>query len=517
MNQFNHMNGFVRPVLLGHDSPLFQVLQSPPQQPMMPVRMKPGHMKPGQLKPGQLRQQQVAQQQANKQANNVNETTCLENFICPSNAKNSNKSYCNACCMDLSLVQLDEHLRTSKHFNNRKRLNNQLLAVNLFQISKHYTLSLTDYLNKSFANYNAFTSLKLLGLYLQVTAYRLSLSLALFYAHVSIPPPDYHEFEDFLNKNLSVKFNLTLHGSIPNDVAIKQSDINVNIELQGEREESHRDILKITKRLVQEKYSHRFEVLNVPNLDRHERAYFMTKNGNLINLINIDNLKYSRLIGQYVQFDKRVPVLMYNLRVWANHCELDQPLKATYRPQLIQIMVIYFLQHCNLPVLPNFHAELKKSADFVYGENENRHHPVEPITNEEIEQVRSSWQTKNTQTVGELWIDFFKFYLFLFDHEKTYVNIVHRCKEKTSKAFSVCNLIDGTVFSVIFNWRLHYDRLNKLLFDMYKHSCFFPYPNAINNDNMDMYFKFIFSPRNFKRNIDFKLTRKKGGLLLLHF
>lgn len=293
-------------------------------------------------------------------------------------------------------------------------------------------------------------------------------------------------------------------------MAIQHSDINVNIELLGERDESHRDILRITKKLVQEKYSHRFQVLNVPNLDRHERAYFVTQNGNIINLINIENLKHSRLIGQYVQFDQRVQVLMYNLRLWANYCELDQPLKATYRPQLIQIMVIYFLQHANSPVLPNFHQELKKSSDFVYGENENKHHPIEPIKNEEIEQLKSTWKTNNTQTVGELWIDFFKFYLFLFNHEKTYVNIVHRCSEKTSKAFSVCNLIDGTVFSVIFNWRLHYDRLNKLLFDMYKHSCFFSYPANINNDNLDIYFKFIFSQQNFKRDIDFKLIKKKG-------
>lgn len=157
MNQFNHMNGFVRPVLLNRDSPLFQAFQSPQQQAMS-----------GQLKPGQPRNQQVIYP-PNKQTNNLNETLCLENFICPSNlpsnAKNANKSYCNACCMDLPLVYLDEHLRTSKHFNNRKRLNNQLLAVNLFQISKHYSPSLTDYLNKSFVNYNAFTSLKLLGLY----------------------------------------------------------------------------------------------------------------------------------------------------------------------------------------------------------------------------------------------------------------------------------------------------------------------------------------------------------------
>ena len=295
-------------------------------------------------------------------------------------------------------------------------------------------------------------------------------------------------------------------------MAIEQSDINVNIELLGEKDESHRDILKITKRLVSEKGSHRFGVLDKPNLDRYERAYFMTKNNNLINLINIENLKHSRLIGQYVQFDRRVPVLIYNLRLWANCCELDQPLKATYRPQLIQIMVIYFLQHCNSPVLPNFHKELKKSPDFVYGDNENKHHPIEPITSEEIAQVKSSWVTKNTQTVGELWIDFFRYYLFLFDHEKTYVNIVHRCKEKTSKAFSVCNLIDGAVFSVIFNWRLHYDRLNRLLFDMYKHSCFFSYPQNINGDNLDLYFKFIFSPRNFKRHFDFKLTPKNGRI-----
>ena len=277
-----------------------------------------------------------------------------------------------------------------------------------------------------------------------------------------------------------------------------------------EKDEENRDILRIVKQLIEDKYSDRFEVLKVPDLDRHERAYFSTKKNNLINLINIDNLKHSNLIGQYVEFDERVKILMYNVRTWANFCELDQPLKATYRPILMQIMVIYFLQHCNLPVLPNFHKLLKKN-NFVYGENDTRHQPIERIEEEEIDHIKKNWKTINNQNVGELWVDFFKFYLFHFDHERTYVNIVHhQCKEKSSKAFSVCNLTDGTVFSVIFNWRIHYERLNRLLFQMYKHSCFFPYP-SIDNDNLDIYLQFIFSTQMFKRDQDFRLSAKKKG------
>lgn len=149
MNQFNHMNR-IRPVLINRDSPQFQGFPSPPQS--MPVRLN-----------GQLLNQQTLQQQT-IQLNSLNDSICLENFICPSHAKQPNKVYCNACCVDLPLTALDEHLRTSKHFNNRKKLNNQLLAVNLFQISKHYSHELMVSLNRSFVNQSAFTSVKLLGI-----------------------------------------------------------------------------------------------------------------------------------------------------------------------------------------------------------------------------------------------------------------------------------------------------------------------------------------------------------------
>lgn len=227
-------------------------------------------------------------------------------------------------------------------------------------------------------------------------------------------------------------------GSIPNDCFIKQSDINLNIEIIDEKaknEEENRDVLKVVKNLVKEKYSNHLKILNTPNLDRFQRACFITLNRNIINLVNIDNIKTSDLIGQYVRFDERACKLMYNIRIWANFCQLDQPLLASYRPTLIQIMVIYFLQHCKQPVLPNFHEFLKKNGDFVYGDNETTKHRVAPITDEEINQVKQQWKTENTQSLGELWVDFFKYYLFIFDHEKQFLNITHLCKEKSSKAF----------------------------------------------------------------------------------
>jgi len=417
-----------------------------------------------------------------QQQTNSNELIWLENFIISADPKSKSlKKYCNACCIEISALGLEEHLKSNKHFNNRKKLNNQLLAVNLFQISKHYNKNLTDSLLLLFKNYESVKAVKLL---------------------------DYYEFEDFLKKNLDLKFKLTLYGSIPNDSIIMQSDINLNIELLDEKDEANRDLLRVIKQLVKGKGSDRFQIEQVPNLDRHERAYILTKNLSRINLISIDNMKHSNLIGQYVEFDPRVKALMYCIRTWANFCELDSISKAAYRPILTQIMLIYFLQHCNQPVLPNFHKILEKNLP-VYGEDDSKHHHIEPITNEELALVKQSWQTQNNQNIGELWIDFFKFYLFHFDHEKTYVNIVHhKFKEKTSKAFSVCDVVDGSIFSVIFNWRIHYERMNKLWFVIYKHSCFFPFPN-VSTDNLDVYLQFIFSPQNFKNEMDFKLTSAK--------
>ena len=105
------------------------------------------------------------------QLNNSNfDLYCLENFICPLNSKDSIKSYCNACCSELFIAGLEDHLKSNKHFLNRKRLNNKLLAVNLFQISKHCNQQLTDSLKRSFVSYDSFKAVKEIGTYFNINS-----------------------------------------------------------------------------------------------------------------------------------------------------------------------------------------------------------------------------------------------------------------------------------------------------------------------------------------------------------
>lgn len=76
----------------------------------------------------------------------------LENFIYQlPNTLSISLFYCNACCVEIVPAHVAHHIQMDKHVNAHKRLNNQLLAVNLFQISKHYDQQLTDFLTK---NYN---------------------------------------------------------------------------------------------------------------------------------------------------------------------------------------------------------------------------------------------------------------------------------------------------------------------------------------------------------------------------
>lgn len=88
----------------------------------------------------------------------------LENFIC--SLPDSANFYCNACCLELLPKFIDDHLRKRIHLNSKKKLNNQLLAVNLFQISKHYDQQLTNSLERNFLNFESDKQSKISGIYL---------------------------------------------------------------------------------------------------------------------------------------------------------------------------------------------------------------------------------------------------------------------------------------------------------------------------------------------------------------
>ncbi|KAJ3534598.1 hypothetical protein NM688_g7110 [Phlebia brevispora] len=133
-------------------------------------------------------------------------------------------------------------------------------------------------------------------------------------------------------------------------------------------------------------------------------------------------LENTRLLFCYAMIDPaRVRTMVLFLKVWCKRRKINSPYKGSLSSYGYVLLVIYFLVHVkNPPVLPNL-QQLP---------------PLRPITQEEthlngyniwffddINLLRERWKSKNTETVAELLIDFFKYYSRDFAYNTGVVSI----------------------------------------------------------------------------------------------
>lgn len=120
-------------------------------------------------------------------------------------------------------------------------------------------------------------------------------------------------------------------------------------------------------------------------------------------------LENTRLLYCYAVIDPaRVRTLVLFLKVWCKRRKINSPYKGTLSSYGYVLLVIYFLVHVkNPPVLPNL----------------QQMPPMRPISHEDthigghntwffddVELLRQRWQSANTDSVGQLLIDFFKYF-----------------------------------------------------------------------------------------------------------
>lgn len=120
-------------------------------------------------------------------------------------------------------------------------------------------------------------------------------------------------------------------------------------------------------------------------------------------------LENTRLLMCYAMVDPtRVRTLVLFLKVWSKRRKINSPYKGTLSSYGYVLLVIYFLVHVkNAPVLPNL----------------QQMPPLRPISKEDaqineyntwffddIDLLRERWRSENTEPVGQLLVDFFRYY-----------------------------------------------------------------------------------------------------------
>uniref|UniRef100_A0A0N5ASN6 PAP-associated domain-containing protein n=1 Tax=Syphacia muris TaxID=451379 RepID=A0A0N5ASN6_9BILA len=174
----------------------------------------------------------------------------------------------------------------------------------------------------------------------------------------------------------SVSCGIDIFGSIKNGFGTKNSDVDLCLHLNPASVSTQRvniqfhcpDDLKVTCH---------FHYLTVSN----EVAMFNTK-----------------LLEVYGKLDSRVPQLGVALKVWAKCCNISGASEGWLSSYAYIIMLIHFLQSTEKPVLP-----------FL----------------QQVSFLTIVWLSPNSQTVAELWLDFFMYYAWVFDFENEVVQIRH--------------------------------------------------------------------------------------------
>ncbi|GLG93566.1 Poly(A) RNA polymerase gld-2 homolog A [Gryllus bimaculatus] len=118
------------------------------------------------------------------------------------------------------------------------------------------------------------------------------------------------------------------------------------------------------------------------------------------------------ILHKYLSLDQRALELATAFRYWAHLCCLDQIECGTLPAHAFPILVIYYLQQLEDPVLPVL------SEHEIYGEESAMPEVLDPSVPSNYK-----WETKNKMSLGELWLGLFKFYVVDIDVQERVISI----------------------------------------------------------------------------------------------
>uniref|UniRef100_A0A0N4V7Z6 PAP-associated domain-containing protein n=1 Tax=Enterobius vermicularis TaxID=51028 RepID=A0A0N4V7Z6_ENTVE len=124
-------------------------------------------------------------------------------------------------------------------------------------------------------------------------------------------------------------------------------------------------------------------------------GYFLSSNSYLT-ICNEVAIQNTNLLQSYGRLDRRVPQLGVALKVWTKCCNISGASEGWLSSYAYIIMLLHFLQRLERPVLPF----LQQVVEFI-------------------------WLAPNSQSVAELWLEFFAYYAWKFDYVNEVVQIRH--------------------------------------------------------------------------------------------
>ncbi|WFD07866.1 RNA uridylyltransferase [Malassezia vespertilionis] len=137
--------------------------------------------------------------------------------------------------------------------------------------------------------------------------------------------------------------------------------------------------------------------------------------------IGFDNqlaLENTRLLLSYARIDpQRLRTLVLFLKVWTKRRKLNSPFTGTLSSYGYTLLILFFLVHVKRPpVLPNLQRiSPAHTPEMLQGHNIHFY--------DDIEKLRTAWTSHCRESVGELLLDFFRFFSRDFNYAKDAISL----------------------------------------------------------------------------------------------
>ncbi|CAF2869190.1 unnamed protein product [Rotaria sp. Silwood2] len=220
--------------------------------------------------------------------------------------------------------------------------------------------------------------------------------------------------------------NLYAFGSFYNGFGFRQSDLDVCIVFKDQRDENPDEVIQIMRKILKSMRSNSdtFESVQailhakVPIIRSRHRRLQIEIDISFHNMLAIEN---TRLLKAYADIDPRVSQLGYMIKHLAKTCDIGDASRGTLSSYAYIIMVIHFLQQIQPPVLPVLQQlsgnATKKNSLYRKCSKWNVYFYEDLLT------LNNLWKNENKLSVGELWIEFLRFYTEEFNYDERVVTI----------------------------------------------------------------------------------------------
>ena len=215
------------------------------------------------------------------------------------------------------------------------------------------------------------------------------------------------------------KYGLFLVGSTMNGFGSDNSDVDMCLLVRhtemDQRNEAIGHLEQILKCLRRCDFIEQLELIQakVPILKFHDSIQNLEVDLNCNNAVGIRN---THLLYCYSRIDWRVRPLVLVVKLWAQSQNINDAKNMTISSYSLVLMVIHFLQ-CGVsqPVLPCLHS--------LYEGKFTPHTDIHCIDiQEELDIPASMLRPKNRQPLGELLIEFFRYYV-MFDFNQYAISV----------------------------------------------------------------------------------------------